>query len=157
MTRPNIISNVTSGLSNLKGKILPLTSKRELSIIGCMLVIALALLVNLSLLLFIGIRFNGFDAYGDLYTESCDQMKTIDTVVHFFINILFSLVVAATGYCAQLCIAPTEAEIIRAHEKGDWLETGVPNFHNLIHGRISRKRRLLWGVMMISSAPLHLL
>ncbi|KAI2466422.1 hypothetical protein F4781DRAFT_434395 [Annulohypoxylon bovei var. microspora] len=131
-------------------------SKRDIAILVCMLVIALALLLNLSLLLYVVIRDNGFKAYGDLYTENCDQMKTVDTLVHLAINILSSMVVAATNYCSQLLAAPTQAEVIRAHGKGDWLETGVPSFHNLLHGRISGKRRLIWSVMMISSVPLHL-
>ncbi|KAI1452582.1 hypothetical protein F4805DRAFT_472335 [Annulohypoxylon moriforme] len=161
MIKFDVFSNIKENLSNIKKKIpgynaFSSISKRSIGIVSCMLVVALAFILNLSLLLYLVIRDDGFKSYGDLFTESCDQMKTIETVVHLIINILSSMVVTATNYCSQILVAPTQAEVTRAHEKGDWLETGVPSFHNLLYGRISGKRRLIWTIIMISSVPLHL-
>ncbi|KAI1861845.1 hypothetical protein JX265_009348 [Neoarthrinium moseri] len=134
----------------------PVLSKRDKVIIGCILVIILIILLNTSLLIWVLIRDNGFKALGDLYTRDCDQMKTIDTVVHLIVNICSSVAIAASNYCAQLLVAPTRAEVTQAHERGDWLEIGAPSFRNLLGRRINGKRKLIWSALMLSSIPLHL-
>jgi hypothetical protein len=55
----------------------------------------------------------------------------------------------------QILGAPNRAEIDTAHAHRHWLHIGAPSLHNLM--RIGRDRALLWGLLMMSSMPLHLL
>lgn len=55
----------------------------------------------------------------------------------------------------QQCLcAPTRQNIDQSHEKGVYLDIGVPSAHNLSH--VSRKRSILWRFLAISSIPFHL-
>lgn len=138
-------------------KVLRTPLKRDVAILGCMLVMATVFLLNLALFIWVLVQEGGFKTLGDLYDHDCNQMGIIDTTVHLIINVFSSLAIAASSYCAQLLAAPTRAEVARAHEKGDWLEIGTPSFRNLLGRRIDGKRKLIWGVLMLSSIPLHLL
>ncbi|KAF3043583.1 hypothetical protein E8E11_003089 [Didymella keratinophila] len=55
----------------------------------------------------------------------------------------------------QLLCAPTRADIDQAHHRGHWLEIGLMSFRNLRY--FKSKRVILWAVLAVSSAPLHLL
>ena len=78
-------------------------------------------------------------------------------MIHLGINIVSTLLLGASNYCAQLLVAPTRSEVDRAHEKKDWLDIGVPSFRNLWKRRIARKRKATWTLLMISSVFLHLI
>lgn len=55
----------------------------------------------------------------------------------------------------QVLVAPTRGELDRAHSKGDWMDVGVASIRNLF--KISWNRTLLWGILALSSVPIHLL
>lgn len=95
------------------------------------------------------------DGILSLYSGSCDVVKRTDTIVHIIVNVLSTLLLGASNGCMQLLLAPTRAEIDRAHEKQIWLDIGVPSFRNLRH--ISGRRVCLWSLLALSSIPLHFL
>jgi hypothetical protein len=76
-------------------------------------------------------------------------------LIHLLINILSSLLLAASNYAMQCLSAPTRRDIEKHHSKGWWLDIGVPSFHNL--RVIPWNRSVPWYLLMISSLPLHLL
>lgn len=133
------------------------TSTRDKALFGCILATGFVLIINLSIVMFLSLRNGVNQNLGDLYTRDCQNMDTINMVVHLFINILSSIVVAASNFCAQLLAAPTRAEVTDAHKDGKWLDVGTPSFRNLFGGRIATKRKLLWVGLAFSSVPLHLL
>jgi hypothetical protein len=55
----------------------------------------------------------------------------------------------------QVLSAPNRAELDHAHAQQHWLHIGVPNIRNL--KRIAPKRKVVWFLLGLSSAPLHLL
>lgn len=122
-----------------------------------MLTTGLVLVLNLSLITFLTYRNGVGQNLGDIYTRDCEDMEIINMVVHLFINILSSIVLTLSNFCAQLLAAPTRMEVTGAHKNGDWLDVGTPSFRNLFGGRIATKRRLLWVGLALSSVPLHLL
>lgn len=133
------------------------SSRRDKALLGCILATGLVLTINLFITIFLACK-NGFDQnLGDLYTRNCEDMEIINLVVHLLINVISSIVLAASNFCAQLLVAPTRAEVTSAHKNGDWLDLGAPSFRNLFRGRIATRRRLLWAILAFSSAPLHLL
>jgi len=102
------------------------------------------------------IRYGHRGGFGDLYTGDCRTVEQLNTVLHLGINLLSTLVLNASNYCAQILASPTRREIDTAHSKEDWLDIGVPSVRNLLKGRISGRRRVVWFILLSSSALLHL-
>jgi hypothetical protein len=86
------------------------------------------------------------------------DMKTVSymsTALHVLINVLSTILLTSSNYAMQVLCAPTRNEIDRAHDKGQSTEIGLMSLRNLSH--IDKRRRVLWWLLAISSAPLHLL
>jgi hypothetical protein len=82
-------------------------------------------------------------------------VSKMNTYLHLAINLLSTILLSSSNYCMQCLSAPTRKEVDAAHAKGVWLDIGVPSIRNLKH--IDRTRVLLWGLLGLSSLPLHLL
>ncbi|PPJ52789.1 hypothetical protein CBER1_11444 [Cercospora berteroae] len=89
------------------------------------------------------------------YTGSCTTSRKITIWVDLAINVLSTLLLAASNNCAQILSSPTRADIARAHGRMKWLDTGVPSVRNL--GTIPIWRSCLWILLFASSIPLHLM
>ncbi|KAK2805543.1 hypothetical protein FQN50_006169 [Emmonsiellopsis sp. PD_5] len=90
-----------------------------------------------------------------LYQGSCTRSKKWATGLHFVINILSTLVLAASNYCMQTLNAPSRQEIDDAHSRRKWLDIGTPSWRNL---RVAgKRRRILWSLLLASSLPIHLI
>jgi hypothetical protein len=83
------------------------------------------------------------------------KVSNYDRVYHTFINILSTLLLGASNYAMQVLSSPTRENADAAHARGSWVEIGVVSPRNF--KIISRKRKLLWWMLAISSVPLHLL
>lgn len=92
---------------------------------------------------------------GVAYEGDCEQSNRYNTGLHLVINILSTVLLSASNYCAQILIAPSRNEIDKAHSQGIWLDIGVQSLRNLTNIRV--QRRFVWGVLMSSSIILHLL
>jgi len=92
---------------------------------------------------------------GTLHVGKCDVVNKWNTALHVLINALSSLLLSASNYAMQILTSPTRRECDDAHARGDWLDIGVAGVRNLT--RISRRRRILWALLAISSIPIHLL
>lgn len=55
----------------------------------------------------------------------------------------------------QCLVAPSRAEVDKAHSKGTYLDIAVPSVRNL--RLISKYKVFLWLVLAVSSVPLHLM
>ncbi|KAM0723366.1 hypothetical protein Q7P37_000352 [Cladosporium fusiforme] len=113
------------------------------------------LIVNsLSLAYFPGFRSPNEDM-GTLGSGNCDKVKRNNALIHVAINILSTLLLAASNFSMQILVAPTRQQINEAHKERKWLQVGVPSVRNL--PRIGWARRFLWVVMALSSLPVHFL
>lgn len=108
-------------------------------------------------MIYAAVKYGIYHGFGDLYQGDCKLVARYNTVAHLGINIVSTLLLSASNYCAQLLVAPTRSEVDRAHEKRDWLDIGVPSFRNLWKRRIAQKRKATWTLLMISSVLLHLI
>lgn len=71
------------------------------------------------------------------------------------INILSTVLLAASNNCAQLITSPTRTAVDKAHGTGKWLGIGVPSIRNL---RVFKKwEAICWVLLYLSAAALHLL
>ena len=90
-----------------------------------------------------------------LFRGDCNEMKKIDTMSHFAINLLSTLLLGASNYAMQVLVAPTRENIDEAHPQGRILDIGISGFGNWRY--MGWKRRALWIALTLSTIPLHLL
>lgn len=120
------------------------------------LIIALVvLLVNISALAWSYSCFQVRNNTAVLFNDSCSRASTITAAGEFAVNILSTLLLAASNNCAQLLQSPTRVEVDRAHAQGTWLHVGIASVRNWRW--IEKWRVVGWGVLVVSSVPLHLL
>jgi hypothetical protein len=92
---------------------------------------------------------------GTITFGNCSTINTINSAVHLALNIVSSLFLGAGNYCMQTLVSPSRSEINHAHSKGISLVIGVQSLKNLRY--INRRRRIIWALIGISAALLHLL
>ncbi|OTA93633.1 hypothetical protein M434DRAFT_41031, partial [Hypoxylon sp. CO27-5] len=124
------------------------------------------LITNLGLTIYTTVLHDSQNGVGTIYKGDCNKVKTLNQWIHLLINFLGTGMLSASNYCMQLQVAPTRADIDRAHQaqahehnrahrEGQWLEIGVPSLRNLWY--ISNWRRLAWALLAFSSMPIHLM
>ncbi len=94
-------------------------------------------------------------SYGELYEGDCSVTSSWTTGMHLVINVLSSILLAASNYVMQCLSAPSRADVDKAHAKRDWLDIGTLSIRNL--WVMDGKRKILWGLLFISSLPIHML
>ena len=124
-------------------------------IAGWILTVALVLVTNVALSIFVGVKYGFVDGLGLLVQGDCDEIDQYNTSAHVLINILSTLLLSGSNYCMQVLTAPSREDIDEAHSKGVALQVGIASFSNLWH--IGHLRRWLWFLLAFSSVPLHLL
>jgi hypothetical protein len=112
------------------------------------------LVINFSLFMYAVRAFPLKENIGTLLQGKCDTVKTASVVAHLAINILSTVLLAASNYCAQVVSAPVRANIDKAHSERRWLDIGVPSYRNLKD--IAWPKKVLFLGLLLSSAPLHL-
>ena len=93
--------------------------------------------------------------FSALYQGNCSTSKNLARGLHGLINVLSTLMLAASNYCMQCLSAPTRHNIDEAHAQRKWMHIGVPSLKNL--RSIGLKRQTLWALLCISSVPIHLM
>lgn len=91
---------------------------------------------------------------GTIQEGSCKDTARMSLWLHFFINVLSTLLLGASNYTMQCLASPTREEVDRAHHQNKWLDIGIPSVRNLT--RIARHRIALWWFIACSGIPLHL-
>ncbi|KAK6811974.1 hypothetical protein RU639_012298 [Aspergillus parasiticus] len=114
----------------------------------------IVLAFNLGFVIWAAVHHTVERSRGTLHEGNCEKVQHMGTGLHFAINILSTSLLGASNYCMQCLSAPTRKDIDRAHGKGRWLDIGVPSVRNL--RLVSRKRAVLWLLLVLSSLPLHL-
>lgn len=92
---------------------------------------------------------------GTFMTGSCSTVQKWDAFWHFVLNIASTLLLGAGNYCMQVLVAPSRADVDKAHGEGYSLDVGIHSFRTV--WRISYKRRAIWFVLSVISTLMHLL
>lgn len=111
--------------------------------------------INLTVLIWALTRSKTIYGSSKFYSGDCATSRHISFAISLLINLLSTLLLAASNSAGQYISSPTRAEIDRAHDSGQWLYVGSFSFRNLRY--IGWKRSLLWLGFMCTSFPLHLL
>lgn len=114
-------------------------------------------LVLLSSQVFLWAKSGDLAGYHIIHSGQCagNGVGRLNTLLHLIINILSSLVLASTNFFMQVLNAPSRAELDSAHERGSWLDIGVPSPRNVF--RVSLFKTTMWLLFFLSSIPIHLL
>lgn len=127
-----------------------------LSALGSSVIATLNIILSIAAIALSYSKFGGSSAGSrTLYVGNCSQSKTWATGLHLLINILSTLLLAASNYCMQCLSAPSRADVDRAHAKRRWLEIGTAGLRNLWY--VNRRRKTLWFILLITSLPIHLM
>lgn len=135
-----------------------LTSGYRFSLVGGALACLVTLVVNISFMFWVTtLPEIDRDSVGRrvLYEGSCDTTKTINTVLHVFINLFSSILLGASNYGIQCLSSPTREQVDKAHAEDTYLDIGIVSVRNL--SRQTRQTRALWFILFLSSVPIHLL
>ncbi|KAF7198491.1 hypothetical protein HII31_00230 [Pseudocercospora fuligena] len=125
--------------------------------VACWIATALVVLTaNIILAIIVATTRPRVSGISIIYEGSCATVDRYSIALHLFINMLSTLLLAASNYTMQCLSAPTSKEIEAAHRAGMKLQIGVPSFHNLLNG-IAKRRALVWMVLATSSLPIYLL
>ncbi|PYH41650.1 uncharacterized protein BP01DRAFT_426147 [Aspergillus saccharolyticus JOP 1030-1] len=91
----------------------------------------------------------------ELYTGKCALAEHSATGIHVGINVLGTILLGASSYVMQCLGAPSRSYIDRAHARSRWLNVGTFSFRNF--AIMSPKRKVLWGLLLLSSTPIHMI
>lgn len=125
------------------------------TILAGSLAVASVLIINVVFLVWTIAKFPDQGGATIIHSGSCDKVKAIMTWSHLGINVLGTVLLAASNSCMQVLVAPTRAEIDAAHHRNKWLDIGTQTLRNMKF--INRKKIALWAIVGLSSVPLHLL
>ena len=113
-------------------------------------------IINLAVLIWsVAGIYKSSEGVTTVYTGSCGTVGNVSTFGHLAINVLSSLLLAASNNCMQILLSPTRSIIDKAHAKHKWLDVGVHTVRNFY--TVGMSRRWLWILLMLTSIPLHLL
>lgn len=113
-------------------------------------------ILNTAFLIYVLTGNRSNNGKGTLYSASCPNVRAANTGIHILINVLSTLLLGASNYCMQCLSAPAREETDRAHRRSKWMDIGIPSLHNITSGQVSRKKKICWWILGISSLPLHL-
>lgn len=74
--------------------------------------------------------------------------------IHFYINVVSTLLLSASNYSMQFLSAPNRKDTNRAHARRAWMEIGVLSFRNIM--RLHWTKRALWSLLVVTSLLIHL-
>jgi hypothetical protein len=121
----------------------------------CLIATALVMLANCILLIVSIARATSSLGAKILYKGTYSDAATRSTIGHLFINVASTVLLAVSYAAMQFLLAPTRANVDRAHARGRWLSIGAQGLRNFPF--VERWRQALWLLLFISSIPLHLL
>ncbi|KAF2134767.1 hypothetical protein P153DRAFT_329435 [Dothidotthia symphoricarpi CBS 119687] len=116
----------------------------------------LVLVSNIAISVYCVRRYGGSTTanFKPVFVGSCARTKALNIGVHLVINVLSSVMLTGSNFAMQVLTAPTRKQIDNAHAQKIWLDIGVPSVRNL--RSMGHGRRALWALILLTSAPLHL-
>lgn len=166
---PSLMKSFTSRVlpQSLTSKVEELTqrdrdNKREwvIGVLLCAFAATIVMIINIILtIIAVAVAYSRTEDQGfvsaTLYEGKCSTQKNWARGLHLMINILSTIMLAASNYCMQCLSSPSRQNIDDLHPQQEWLDIGIPSLKNLFF--IGLRRRVLWMVLLVSSLPIHLM
>ncbi|KAE8321014.1 hypothetical protein BDV39DRAFT_197984 [Aspergillus sergii] len=122
---------------------------------SCILV-GICLGLNVAATIYVRVTYPpSSDNLGLIQESDCDHIHSVDSRLHYALNVVATVLVSASNYNMQCLTSPTRAEVDQAHAQRKWLDIGVHSIRNLSF--IGRAKLALWLALLVSTLPLHLL
>ncbi|KAK1807890.1 hypothetical protein LTR12_017755 [Friedmanniomyces endolithicus] len=83
------------------------------------------LFFNIAATIFASKQYGQKGGIGEIFRGDCRAAEYLNTGLHLIINILSTLLLVASNFCAHILSAPTRDEVDNAHEDRQWLDIGV--------------------------------
>jgi hypothetical protein len=115
----------------------------------------MVLMLNLLLTVWASLSFPMDGGYGTLIQGGCSKVASWALWLHLAINVLSTILLAASNYIMQCLLAPTRQELDKAHIEGKQFNIGFGETLNFF--RIGWNRKIIYILLILSSGPLHLL
>jgi hypothetical protein len=115
---------------------------------------AIVLVANIAILAWIYSKFEANGGSATIYSGTLNKMRKISTWSHLAINILSTILLAASNNCMECLVASTRAELDSAHRNKEWLQIGLPGMRTLF--RVSKSRNFVWIILLITSFLVNL-
>lgn len=90
-----------------------------------------------------------------IFRGSCNTSKKVNLALHIVINLLSTILLAASNMGMQLMVAPTRSQVDDIHPRHLWLDVGIPSYRNLKY--VGWYQRIVWLSFALSSLPIHFL
>jgi hypothetical protein len=84
-----------------------------------------------------------------VFEGSCGRAAAVDWGLHAVINVFVVVLLGGANYAFQVLSSPTREEVEGVHQRGGWLDIGIPSLRNL--RRIEGGRALL-AVVVLATA-----
>lgn len=136
-------------------RIIQLTGWKRAAVVNCVLIFTI-LAVLVGALIAFWVESGSLLDYSILATGDCHAYtERLNTVLHLFINILSTGILASTNFFMQILNAPDRKDLDTVHQRGSWLEIGVLSPRNAF--RVSKFKTVLYLAFFLSSIPIHVL
>ena len=122
---------------------------------ACAVGAAIVLLVNVLLTIGVAAKYGFPQGLGTVSHGTCEAVDRSNAIVHLFINLLSTVLLLCCSYTMRCLSAPTRSMVDKRHREHGALDVGIPSLTNLQYA--SPKQVALWGLLLLSSIPLHLL
>ncbi|CAN9439696.1 unnamed protein product [Alternaria alternata] len=129
--------------------------KSRVGLLVCAILSAVVLALNIGVIAWASACPSSEDNTQILYKGNCSTSTNANIAAHAAINVLSTLLLGASNYSMQIAMAPSRADVDKAHGRRQALTIGIPTLKNFRN--ISISRRVCWVLLALSSIPLHLL
>ncbi|KAG2413845.1 hypothetical protein HFD88_003034 [Aspergillus terreus] len=131
-----------------------LFSRRHIALGLQLSLTVVVLAINIFTTVWATVRYDIKGDTGTVFQGNCSKANQLNASFHFAINLLSTAVLGASNFCMQILASPTRGDVDHAHSRKKWFNIGTPSLKNL--RMISRMRVIMYVVLSLSSATLHL-
>lgn len=125
------------------------------AVVATAIAAGVVLVMNLTFAVVAMAKFSVMDGIGQIYIGDCGVVKRWNTALHLLINVLSTMLLAASSFTLQCLGCPTRSEVDAAHQKRLALDIGLTSFTNLFY--IKWWKAWIWLMLCLTTVPFHLL
>lgn len=122
-------------------------------VLRSLVLMSIALVANAMISAVLGTRFELEAGSAIIYQGDCQAVRAADMVVHLTLNVLSTIVLAASTYCMEGLCSPTRREVDKAHMRRQWVNIGSQSLRNL--RSIGWTNVVCWVLLGFASIPFH--
>lgn len=87
---------------------------------------------NNSVTVYAAAKYGVINDLEDIYQRDCSLVGRYHVLMHLGINVISTLLLSSSNYCAQISMASIRSEVDMAHNRGDWLGIGVSSLSHFV-------------------------